>query len=75
MEMTGSQNYSQLARIMGITPQRLQYLKNGGGLTCDLAMKIERLSNGRIQRHHLMPELFEGYRPNCSFEEDQRKSA
>lgn len=62
MTITETKNYSQLARAIGISPQRLSYLRKGGPVTPKLALRIELLTNGKIPRHDLIPELFIGYR-------------
>lgn len=64
-KLTTSKNYSQLARAMGITPQRLNYLRKGGAVSPKLALRIELLTNGEIKRHDLLPDLFAGYQPNA----------
>lgn len=65
MRLTGAKNDSRLAKFLGISPQRLHQLKSGGTVTFEMAMKVERATNGLVQRHHLLPDLFEGYVPLC----------
>ena len=52
-------NVSALARALGLTPQTVgAVLRKGSRVPASWCVKLERLSNGRISRHDLRPDLY-----------------
>lgn len=58
VDLSGSQ--AKLARKAGISQQQISWLLSGDArnVTAEVAVKIEKATNGAITRHHLRPDLF-----------------
>ena len=53
----------KLADAMGIKYQLLQKWRKRGFVPHYRAAQIEQITDGKVMRHELFPELFEGYQP------------
>lgn len=53
----GSQK--KLASAMGCCQQQISYMKTSSSVSAEMAMKIERATQGEVAKHELRPDLFE----------------
>lgn len=52
-------NQSKLADAAGCSQQAISFLLNeADGVTVEMALKIERATDGQISRHELRPDVF-----------------